>query len=101
MPQLRSQFKTYEGLSAPRSLLHGIGVTDEDLNKPRVGVVNTWSDINPGHIHLKPVAEAVCKGVREAGGMPFNFNGLNLCDSIASGPYVLPSRDLLVNEIEV
>ena len=75
MTKLRSQFKTYEGLSAPRSLLHGIGLTDEDLSKPRVGVVNTWSDINPGHIHLLPVAEAVCKGVREAGGVPFNFNG--------------------------
>ena len=101
MTELRSQFKTYEGLSAPRSLLHGIGLTDEDLAKPRVGVVNTWSDINPGHIHLLPVAEAVCKGVREAGGVPFNFNGMNLCDCIGSGSYVLPSRDLLVNEIEM
>ena len=101
MTKLRSQFKTYEGLSAPRSLLHGIGLTDEDLSKPRVGVVNTWSDINPGHIHLLPVAEAVCKGVREAGGVPFNFNGMNLCDCIGSGAYVLPSRDLLVNEIEM
>ncbi len=101
MPELRSQFKTYEGLTAPRSLLKGIGLTDEDLAKPRVGVVNTWSDINPGHIHLLPVAEAVCRGVRDAGGTPFNFNGVNLCDSIGSGPYVLPSRDLLVNEIEV
>ena len=48
MPELRSQFKTYEGLSAPRSLLHGIGLTDRDLEKPRIGVINTWSDINPG-----------------------------------------------------
>ena len=44
---------------------------------------------------------AVCKGVREAGGVPFNFNGMNLCDCIGSGSYVLPSRDLLVNEIEM
>ena len=101
MPKLRSQFKTYEGLFAPRSLLHGIGLTDEDLSKPRVGVINTWSDINPGHIHLLPVAESVCQGVREAGGLPFNFNGMNLCDCIGSGSYVLPSRDLLVNEIEM
>ena len=101
MPELRSQFKTYEGLSAPRSLLHGIGLTDRDLEKPRIGVINTWSDINPGHIHLLPVAKAACEGVREAGGMPFNFNGMNLCDCIGSGPYVLPSRDLLVNEIEM
>ena len=101
MPELRCQFASYEGLSAPRSLLHGIGVTDADLAKPRVGVINTWSDINPGHIHLMPVAQAVCEGVREAGGMPFNFNGMNLCDSIGSGSYVLPSRDLLVNEIEM
>ena len=101
MPELRSQYKNYEGLSAPRSLLHGIGLTDEDLAKPRVGVINTWSDINPGHIHLLPVAKAVCEGVREAGGIPFNFNGMNLCDCIGSGSYVLPSRDLLVNEIEM
>ena len=100
MPQIRSQIKTFEGPTAPCSLLMGLGLTMEDLAKPRVGVINTWSDINPGHVHLRPVAEAVCEGVKEAGGQPFNFNGLNLCDSIGSGPYVLPSRDLLVNEIE-
>ena len=101
MPQIRSQIKTFEGPTAPCSLLMGLGLTMEDLAKPRVGVINTWSDINPGHVHLRPVAEAVCEGVKEAGGQPFNFNGLNLCDSIGSGPYVLPSRDLLVNEIEI
>jgi len=88
----------YQG---PRSLLKGIGFTDEDLNKPRVAVINTWSEINPGHIHLKEVAEFVCRGVKEAGGFACNFNALNLCDAIGGGPYVLPSRDLLVNEIEV
>ena len=101
MPKLRSQLQSYEGLTAPKALLRGIGLTDADLAKPRVGVINTWSDINPGHIHLQPVAQAVCLGVQEAGGTPFNFNGLNLCDSIGSGSYVLPSRDLLVNEIEI
>ena len=101
MPELKSNFASYEGLTAPRSLFHGIGVTDEDLKKARVGVINTWSDINPGHIHLRSVAEAVCRGVKEAGGYPFNMNGVNLCDSIGSGPFVLPSRDLLVNEIEL
>lgn len=101
MPELKSNFKSYEGLTAPKALLRGIGLSDDDLQKARVGVINTWSDINPGHIHLREVAEAVCRGVREAGGYPFNMNAVNICDSIGSGPYVLPSRDLLVNEIEL
>ena len=58
MPQIRSQIKTFEGPTAPCSLLMGLGLTMEDLAKPRVGVINTWSDINPGHVHLRPVAEA-------------------------------------------
>ena len=70
MPQIRSQIKTFEGPTAPCSLLMGLGLTMEDLAKPRVGVINTWSDINPGHVHLRPVAEAVCEGVKKAGGQP-------------------------------
>ena len=86
--------------SSKKALLRGLGLTDEDLRKPRIAIINTWNEINPGHIHLETLAEAAKAGVLEAGGQPFYFNITNLCDGIAGGPYVLASRDLMCNEIE-
>ena len=86
--------------SSQRALLRGLGLSDEDLKKPRVAIINTWNEINPGHIHLDTLAEAVKEGVIEAGGLPLNFNITNLCDGIGGGPYILASRDLMCNEID-
>lgn len=83
------------------SLLRACGYSYEDLKKPRVAIINTWSEMNPGHIHLKDLAAEVKKGIYEAGGMGYEFNCVSVCDCIADTKYVLPSRDLLVNEIEL
>ncbi len=84
-----------------RAFFYGLGYNDEDIEKPRVGILNTWNEINPGHIHQRQLADAVREGIIEKGGLPFLFYGVNLCDCVGGGDYVLPSRDLLVNEIEL
>ena len=84
------------------ALLHGCGFSYEELKKPRVAVFNTLNPMNPGHIHQGAIAKAVAEGVREAGGLPVEFNGTNLCDSMLENQkYTLPSRDLLVNDIDL
>ncbi|HJX37566.1 MAG TPA: dihydroxy-acid dehydratase [Anaerolineae bacterium] len=88
-----------------RGLLHALGLTDEDISKPFIGVVNTWSEINPGHVHLRHLADAVKLGVVSAGGTPFEINTIGLCDGIAQGHAgmraILPSRDLIADSIEM
>ena len=88
-----------------RGLLHALGLTDEEFSKPFVGVVNSRSEINPGHVHLHTLANAVKLGVVSAGGTPFEINTIGLCDGIAQGHEgmraILPSRDLIADSIEV
>lgn len=88
-----------------RALLHSLGVTKDELNKPFVAVVNSFSEIVPGHVHLRRLAEAVKAGVRAAGGVPFEFNTIAICDGLAQGHsgmcYSLPSRDLIADSIEL
>lgn len=102
-PRLRSDLPDHMDVdyAGARGLMYGCGYSDAELDMPHIAVVNTWSDCNPGHFHLKKVADAVKRGVVEAGGLPFSFNGVNICDGIVNPPYILPSRDLLVNEIEL
>ncbi|MEM3730953.1 MAG: dihydroxy-acid dehydratase [Candidatus Bathyarchaeia archaeon] len=93
-----------EGYSR-RSLLKACGFTDEELNRPLVAVVNSWTNIVPGHVHLDKIAEAVVAGVRIAGGTPFQFHTIAVCDGIAMGHdgmrYSLPSRDIIAASIEI
>lgn len=88
-----------------RSLLRGVGVSDEDLSKPFIAVVNSYSEVVPGHLHLKKVAEAVKEGVREAGGVPFEVGTIAICDGIAMGHggmrYPLPSREVIADSVEL
>jgi dihydroxy-acid dehydratase len=88
-----------------RALLKACGVTDEDLKKPFIAVVNSWTEIVPGHIHLQRIANAVKEGVREVGGRPFEFNTIAVCDGLAMGhrgmKFSLPSRDVIANSIEI
>lgn len=88
-----------------RGLLHALGLTDNDLSNPFIGIINTWSEINPGHVHLRSLAEAVKLGVASAGGTPFEINTIALCDGIAMGHsgmrVILPSRDLIADSMEV
>lgn len=88
-----------------RSLLKAVGLTDEEMALPFIGVVNSWNEIIPGHIHLGKLAEAVKAGIRMAGGVPFEFNTIGICDGIAMGhtgmKNSLPSRELIADSIEL
>lgn len=88
-----------------RSLLKACGISDEDMGKPFIAVVNSWTDIVPGHMHLDRLADAVKQGIREAGGVPFEFHTIAVCDGLAMGHngmrYSLPSRDVIAASIEI
>ena len=87
-----------------RALLYSLGLDRSDFGKPFIGVVNSYSSLVPGHVHLRRVAEAVIQGVREAGGVPFEFNTIVVCDGVAMGHkgmhYSLPSRELIADSVE-
>lgn len=87
-----------------RSLLRALGVKLEDLDKPFIGVCNSFTEIIPGHMHLNAVGRLVCRQIRKAGGIPFEFNTIGICDGIAMGhggmKYSLPSRDLIADSVE-
>jgi dihydroxy-acid dehydratase len=88
-----------------RALLKALGIGDSDMAKPFIGVVNSFTNVVPGHVHLKQVAEAVKAGIISAGGVPFEFNTIGICDGIAMGHsgmrYSLPSRELIADSVEV
>lgn len=88
-----------------RSLLKATGLTDDEMDKPFIAVVNSWNELIPGHIHLDKVAEAVKAGIRMAGGVPFEFHTIGICDGIAMGhegmSYSLPSREAIEDSIEL
>ena len=91
--------------AAHRALLKADGLTDNDLAKPFVGVANSYTNIVPGHIHLLRIGEAVKQGILAAGGIPFEFNTIAVCDGLAMGHegmrYSLPSRELIADSVEV
>jgi len=88
-----------------RSLLKALGLTDKDIAKPFIGVANSFTTIVPGHIHLQNIAEAVKAGIETAGGTPFEFNTIGVCDGLAMGHqgmrYSLPSRELIADSVEI
>ena len=88
-----------------RSLLHALGVTTPDMKKPFIGIVNSYTEVVPGHIHLNKLADAVKESVRQNGGVPFEFNTIAVCDGIAMNhagmKYSLPSRELIADSIEI
>jgi len=87
-----------------RSLLHAVGCRRSDFEKPFIGVVNSYSEIVPGHINLREIAEAVKEGVYEGGGVPFEVNTIAICDGVAMNhkgmKYSLPSRELIADSVE-
>ena len=88
-----------------RSLLKASGYTDEEINKPFVGIVNSFNEIVPGHIHLRELAEAVKRGVLIGGGTPLEFPSIAVCDGIAMNhegmKYSLVSREIIADSIEI
>lgn len=88
-----------------RSLFKALGLTDEELARPLVGIVNSASEVIPGHMHLDVIAEAVKAGVRMAGGTPLSFSTIGVCDGIAMNhtgmKYSLASREIIADSIEI
>ncbi|MBQ9382828.1 MAG: dihydroxy-acid dehydratase [Ruminiclostridium sp.] len=88
-----------------RSLLKALGLTDSEMKKPFIAVVCAASDYVPGHMHLKELAQAVKDGIRNAGGIPFEFFTIGVCDGLAMNHkgmrYSLASRELIADSIEV
>jgi dihydroxy-acid dehydratase len=103
---MRSDITKMGAERAPhRALLKATGLTDEEIGRPFIGIVNSWNEFIPGHIHLDKLAQAVKAGVRSAGGVPFEFQTIGICDGVAMGHrgmrYSLPSRELIEDSIEI
>lgn len=103
---MRSNITKVGAERAPhRALFKATGLTDEEIKRPFIGIVNSWNEFIPGHIHLDKIAQAVKAGVRFAGGVPFEFQTIGVCDGIAMGHrgmrYSLPSRELIEDSIEI
>lgn len=88
-----------------RSLLKALGLTDEEISQPIIGIANSWNEIVPGHTHLKEIAEAVKAGIRMAGATPMEFQTIAVCDGIAMGhegmKFSLPSREIIADSVEI
>jgi len=88
-----------------RSLLRAVGCSSDDWDKPFIGVINSFSEIVPGHVHLQTIARAVKEGIRSRGGVPFECNTIAVCDGIAMNhpgmKYSLPSRELIADSVEI
>ncbi|MEX2722808.1 MAG: dihydroxy-acid dehydratase [Candidatus Freyarchaeota archaeon] len=86
-------------------LIYGMGYTEEDLKRPRIGIANTWNELNPGQVHLNKIAEKVREGIRSAGMTPFEFSTIGPCDGIAQGHegmrFILPTREIIAASIEI
>ena len=103
--QLRSHQVTQGAERAPqRSLLRACGFTEEEMNRPLIGVVSAYNEIVPGHINLDKIAQAVKQGVSMAGGTPILVPAIGVCDGIAMGhigmKYSLASRELIADSVE-
>jgi dihydroxy-acid dehydratase len=88
-----------------RALLRAVGCSSDDWDKPFIGVINSFTEIVPGHIHLQKIAKAVKEGIRSRGGVPFEVNTIAVCDGIAMNhpgmKYSLPSRELIADSVEI
>ena len=101
----RSNNLTKGAARAPhRSLLKGLGFVNEEMNKPIIGIANSFNEIIPGHVHLKTLVQAVKDGIRNAGGVPMEFNTIGICDGLAMNhigmKYSLVTRNIIADSIE-
>jgi dihydroxy-acid dehydratase len=102
----RSRMITEGDVRAPnRSMLRAVGFTDEDFDKPVIGVASTWSEITPCNVHINKLAERVREGVRVGGGVPQIFGTITVSDGISMGTegmkFSLPSREVIADSIEL
>jgi len=87
-----------------RAIYKSMGYSDYDLDRPLIGVANSWNRVVPGHYNLELVSDYVKQGILQAGGTPVEFGVIAACDGLAQGHagnyYILPSRDLIANDVE-
>lgn len=87
-----------------RSLLKALGFTDDEMKKPLIGIVNSFNEVIPGHVHLKQLVQSVKDGVRNTGGVPMEFNTIGVCDGLAMNhegmKYSLVTRNIIADSIE-
>lgn len=92
-------------MAGPRAHFRGMGYVNEELAKPFIGVINTYNEMHPGHVHLNRLGQLVKDGVREAGGIPFEINTISICDGFTQSHSgmccVLPSREIIADSIEM
>lgn len=101
---MRSNWEFGEASECRRGLMLGMGYTEEELHRPLIAVVNSWNEYNPGHVHLKELAERVKQGVREAGGLPLEVMTTAICDGMVlkDPKYIeIPSRNSIADQIEL
>ena len=101
---LRSRWEFGEASECRKGLLCGMGITLEEQNRPLIAIVNSWNEYNPGHVHLKALAERVKQGVREAGGFPVEVMTTGICDGMVlkDPKYVeIPSRNSIADQVEI
>ena len=87
-----------------RALFKAVGYSDHDLEKPIIGIANSWNEIVPGHFNLRQVAEFVKRGIYAAGGTAVEFGTIACCDGIAQGDgmfAILPTREIIANSVEM
>ena len=90
--------------SGNRALLYSMGLEEEDFHKPMIGIANSFSELVPGHIHLREIAREVSDGILAAGGLPREFDTIALCDGLCQGHcgmrHSLPSREVIADSVE-
>jgi len=99
------QVVSHPNRAGHRAHLRSLGLLDDDFEKPFIGVANSWNEMLPGHVHLRGLAEEVKKGIWEAGGIPWEFNTIAVCDGVTQGHigmrFVLPTRDHIADSVEL
>ena len=101
---LKSQWEFSQAAECRRGLMCGMGYSEEEQKRPRIAVVNSWNEYNPGHVHLKQLAERVKAGIRDAGGLPLEVMTTAICDGMVEKDpkYIeVPSRNSIADQVEI
>ena len=102
--QLKSQWEFSQAAECRRGLMCGMGYSEEEQQKPRIAIVNSWNEYNPGHVHLHALAERVKAGIRDAGGLPLEVMTTAICDGMVEKDpkYIeVPSRNSIADQVEI
>ena len=102
--KLKSQWEFSQASECRRGLMCGMGYSAEEQRRPRIAVVNSWNEYNPGHVHLRQLAERVKAGIRDAGGLPMEVMTTGICDGMVleDPKYIeVPSRNSIADQVEI